>query len=116
MKNKPRPKIYIAVHDEVPDNMVPVLVSHAVLGAHLKRSSNNEYLKWLAQSFRKVIVRVEANEFNQCALLPDCHIAFESTVMHAAPSCVVSMPYTSPDIPEVLRNASLWDVAKQPKV
>ena len=31
-------KLYIAVLDEVPDHMVPVLVAHAILGAHIEFS------------------------------------------------------------------------------
>lgn len=32
---EPYYKIYIAVLDEVPDFMVPTLVAHSILGAHL---------------------------------------------------------------------------------
>ena len=37
-------KLYIAVLDEFPDYMVPTLVAHAVLGAHLNFMADAEIL------------------------------------------------------------------------
>ena len=56
-------KMYIAVLDEFPDFMTPTLVAHSVLSAHLKFEDNENYKKWLNESFRKCVVRVSQKEF-----------------------------------------------------
>lgn len=38
-------KMYIAILDEFPDYMVPTLVAHSVLAAHLKFQNNPIYKK-----------------------------------------------------------------------
>lgn len=40
-------KLYIAVLNEVPDFMVPTLVAHSMLGAHLAFDQDLIYDKWL---------------------------------------------------------------------
>ena len=51
-------KMYISVLDEFPDYMTPTLVAHAVLGAHLQFVDNSQYQKWLKESFKKCVVKV----------------------------------------------------------
>lgn len=71
--NEPYLKLYIAVLDEVPDFMVPTLVAHSVLGAHLEFNTTCfkyseeqlRYKKWLTESFRKCVVRVNRKEFEK---------------------------------------------------
>jgi hypothetical protein len=50
-------KLYIAVLDEVPDYMVPTLVAHAVLSAHLIFVDKPSYQEWIT-GFKKCVVRV----------------------------------------------------------
>ena len=76
--NGPYLKLYIAVLDEVPDFMVPTLVAHSMLGAHLQWQSEaplkefsegtwceEPYINWLHNSFRKCVVRVNRKEFEK---------------------------------------------------
>lgn len=104
-------KMYIAVLDKVPDNMVPTLVAHAVLSAHLKFSEqedNSDYQDWLANSFRKVTLKVNQKEFDKISQLP-CHLAFESTVLNGEFCCAVVYPLQN-NLPNVLKFARLWQV------
>ena len=82
-------KLYIAVLDEFPDYMVPTLVAHAVLGAHLNFMADAEILDifdeeraehlknynlWLSQSFKKCVVRVNQREFDRIAALSNVSV------------------------------------------
>lgn len=70
-------KLYIAVLDEFPDYMTPTLVAHSVLAAHLEFQDNPNYLKWLHESFKKCVVRVNQKEFAKIAELPFVHLGHE---------------------------------------
>ncbi len=102
----PSSKLYIAVLDEFPDYMVPTLVAHSVLGAHLAFEQYPEYKEWLSNSFKKCILRVNQKEFNKIILLPDVYLGHESTVLEGKTSCAVVMPRE--EIPKVLKFAKLW--------
>lgn len=120
-------KMYIAVLDEFPDYMVPTLVAHTVLGAHMKFSkwvSNvhdsagssyvyPQYMNWLEDSFKKCVVRVNQKEFNKIAELPIVYIGHEKRTLDGRDSCIVVCPYKKDEeLPNVLKFAKLW----KPKV
>jgi hypothetical protein len=108
-------KLYIAVLDEFPDYMVPTLVAHAVLGAHLKfyepdweyaHHDKPLYMDWIENSFKKVTVRVNQKEFAKIAALPEVYIGHEKNTLEGRDSCIVVCPRE--DIPNVLKFAKLW--------
>lgn len=106
-------KLYIAVLDEFPDYMTPTLVAHAVLGAHLEfsqtyyeRPAYPEYMDWLANSFKKCVVRVNQKEFAKIAALPDIYVAHEKKTLNGRDSCIVVCPRE--ELPNVLKFAKLW--------
>lgn len=102
-------KMYIAVLDDVPDHMVPTLVAHSVLGAHLQFQLNDIYNQWLKESFKKVTVRVNQKEFDKISALPVKYLGHENTTLDGRKSCVIPMPYRSQDqLPNVLKFAKLW--------
>lgn len=101
-------KMYIAVLDEFPDYMVPTLVAHSVLTAHLKFDGDLEYGEWLKNSFKKVVVRVNAKEFAKLQALNATHVGHENNTLGGKPSCVVCHPSYSKNIPNVLKFAKLW--------
>jgi hypothetical protein len=100
-------KLYIAVLDEFPDYMVPTLVAHSVLSAHLKFQDVPAYQKWLNESYKKCVVRVNRREFDKIAELPQVHLGHENNTLGGAPSCAVICPHES-DLPNVLKFAKLW--------
>lgn len=104
-------KLYIAVLDEFPDYMTPALVAHAVLGAHLKFAEYPEYQDWLKNSFKKVVVRVGAREFEKIMRFPRTYFAHEKHTMDGRTTCVVVCPIVG-ETPNVLKFAKLWDVKK----
>lgn len=112
-------KLYIAVLDEFPDYMVPTLVAHTVLGAHLEFSKSNEredlidkgprnpdYMNWLYKSFKKCVVRVNQKEFDKISALPDVYLGHENSTLEGRKSCAVVCPRE--ETPNVLKFAKLW--------
>lgn len=109
-------KMYIAVLDEFPDYMTPTLVAHAVLGAHLKFTTDpdvsvdqvHNYTDWLENSFKKVVVRVNQKEFDKIAALPNVYLGHEKKTLDSRDSCVVVCPLSNEELPNVLKFARLW--------
>jgi hypothetical protein len=109
-------KMYICVLDEFPDYMVPTLVAHAVLGAHLAFTIDPEigqkefrrYVMWLDNSFKKCVVRVNQKEFNKIFFLPDVYVAHEKNTLDGRDSCIVVCPRPDDELPNVLKFAKLW--------
>jgi hypothetical protein len=106
-------KLYIAVLDEVPDHMVPVLVAHTMLGAHLffynfYNHGSINYTCWLEDSFKKCVVRVNIKEFNKIANIPFTHLGHENTVLGGMKCCAIPLPTPNTELPNVLKFAKLW--------
>jgi hypothetical protein len=109
-------KLYIAVLDDFPDYMVPTLVAHAVLGAHMlfseKRTVKSynypRYMDWLKNSFKKCVVRVNQKEFAKIAALDDVYIGHEKNTLDGRDSCIVVCPMPNEELPNVLKFAKLW--------
>lgn len=112
-------KMYIAVLDEFPDHMTPVLVAHAVLGYHQyygygkgEDASEEEriYDRWLYTSFKKVILRVNEKEFDKISDLKGVELFHENKTLEGKNACAVLV--VGNDVPNVLKYAKLW----KPKV
>ena len=117
-------KMYIAILDAVPDQIVPTLVGHSVLGAHLEFEKNPRYQIWLQHSFKKCTVRVNEKEFEKIAALdhtvigPDIngqsrpkhhvYLGHENKTLDGRKSCAVVLPVADEDNPNVLKFAKLW--------
>ena len=100
-------KLYIAVLDEVPNHMVPVLVAHAILGAHLQfHGAYATYDEWLKDSFRKVVLQVNRKEFDKIAALPNVYLGHENSTLDGTKSCAVVSPRS--EYPNVLKFAKMW--------
>jgi hypothetical protein len=111
-------KMYIAVLDAVPDFMVPTLVAHSVLGAHLQFIQLNifnaapvypAYIDWLENSFRKVTLRVNQKEFDKIAALKHTYLGHENKTLQGRKSCAIALPCANEDRPNVLKFAHLWE-------
>lgn len=100
--------MYIAVLDAVPDYMVPTLVAHSILNAHIKFQDNEVYNNWLSESFKKVVIRVNKKEFGKIRDTLICHLGHENTILNAEPSCAIVLPVSSDNIPNVLKFAKAW--------
>lgn len=108
-------KLYIAVLDTFPAYMVPTLVAHSILGAHLQFSRAyiidetgpcKAYVDWLVDSFRKVTVKVNQKEFDKIAALDNVYLGHENTTLEGAKSCAIVCPRT--EYPNVIKFAKLW--------
>ena len=100
-------KMYIAVLDEFPDFMVPTLVAHSILAAHLQFENDAVYQDWLQNSFRKVVLRVNQKEFDKIAALDHVYLGHENKTLNAKKSCAVVCPLDG-DTPNVLKFAKMW--------
>lgn len=115
-------KMYIAVLDEFPDHMVPTLVAHAVLAAHLEFTkfdpsnivfAQSYYEEWLHNSFKKCVVRVNQKEFDKIRQLPnDVYVGHEKKTLEGRDSCIVVCPMPDEQLPNVLKFAKLWKPVK----
>lgn len=117
-------KMYIVVKEEVPDNMVPVLTAHSSLGAHLKftevektKSGVNTYTKWLKESYRKVVVKVNNKQFENIKRLNTdftdnygIYQGFENKTLNGSISCLVLIAEHG-SLPKDLSYAKLWNVS-----
>jgi hypothetical protein len=100
-------RLYIAVLDEFPDFMTPTLVAHSMLAAHLKFQDDPVYIKWLNESFKKCVVRVNQKEFDKITELPKVHLGHENNTLDGKKSCAVVCPMED-NLPNVLKFAKLW--------
>ena len=106
-------KRYIAVLDEVSDFMVPTLVAHSVLGAHLiwARQHLHQptiYDEWLCESFRECVVKVDRKTFEKIKQLDVTYLGHENKTLGGEKSCAVVYPVWSDNVPNVLKFAKLW--------
>lgn len=101
-------KMYIAVLDEAPDYMVPTLVAHSVINAHLKFQGEVGYEDWLANSYRKVTLRVNRKEYDKIKDSLQHWEGHENTICEGKGSCLVVDPVESDAVPNVLKFAKLW--------
>jgi len=101
-------KLYIAVLDEVPSYIVPTLVGHSVIGAHLWFQHEPIYIKWLNSSFKKCVVKVNRKEFSKISQLQNVYLGYENKTLEGEYSCAISLPCEDEDIPNVLKFAKLW--------
>lgn len=113
MSNTNYLKLYIAVLEDCPDFMVPTLVAHSMLGAHLEwvrshMSDPSLYDDWLINSFRKCVVRVNRKEFEKIKQLDKVYLGHENTTLGGEKSCAIPYPVWSNDLPNVLKFAKLW--------
>lgn len=110
-------KMYIAVLDQVPDFMVPTLVAHSVINAHMKFADADslheqffdDYQDWLENSYKKVTLRVNRKEFDKISALPYVWLGHENTTLEGKPSCVVVCPMDDDQRPNVLKFAKMWE-------
>jgi hypothetical protein len=110
-------KMYIAVLDQVPDFMVPTLVAHSVLAAHMKFAQMNlfnadpmypMYMDWLENNFSKVTLRVNQKEFDKIAALEHTYLGHENTTLEGRDSCAIPLVCANDDRPNVLKYAKMW--------
>lgn len=101
-------RLYICVLDSVPDYIVPTLVAHTMLGAHLEFSGDADYDYWVKESYKKCVVRVNQKEFDKISKIPFTFLGHESKTLDGIKSCAIPIPVTDGSLPNVLKFAKLW--------
>ena len=102
-------RLYIAVLDSVPDHMVPVLVAHTMLNAHVHFTNINsiQYKEWF-DIFKKCVVKVNQKQFNKIAELNNTWLGHENKTLGGIKSCAIPEPCSDENLPKVLKFAPLW--------
>lgn len=113
--NQPYLKLYIAVLDDVPDFMVPTLVAHSMLGAHMRFAGYDPtYDDWLQLSFRKCVIRVNRKEFAKIIQSSEqVYLGYENTTLGGEKCCAIPLPVYNNQVPNVLKYAKLWAPKKE---
>lgn len=113
-------RLYICVLDGVPDYMVPTLVAHTMLGAHIEFTARfaesipldinpySQYFEWLNSSFKKCVCMVNQKEFDKITAIPYTYLGHENHTLEGRKSCAIPIPVEGIDLPNVLRFAKLW--------
>ena len=73
-------KMYILVKESLPVGFAILAAAHASLAAYLKFKDTPEVMEWLAGPFRKVICRVNDDEFEAAKKCEDNVILTESAL------------------------------------
>jgi hypothetical protein len=124
-------KTYIAVRDDVPDDLVPLIVAHAILSAnevwgydqflglaphHAKaREHAAMWQLWKRHSFKKVVVRVTPEEFDFIESYFNTVACYEENVLGADDCVTVVLPLWKDEDRErarYLRELPLWAVKR----
>lgn len=108
--------MHIAVLDQVPDFIVPTLVAHTAIAAHMQFPTREQggaptyekYDDWLQNSFKKCVVRINQKEFDKIAALSGTYLGHKNTTLDARKSCAIPVPCEDDDRPNVLKFSKLW--------
>lgn len=105
-------KLYICVREEVDAFMVPTLVAHTILNAdtHFLFECGDEirtnYLDWFRESFKKVVLKVNAKEWKKILEIPNTYFGYENTQLWGEHSCAI-LPIME-EYPNVIKYAKTW--------
>lgn len=73
-------KMYIIVKDTVPDKLVPVITAHASLACYKKFEHNEDMIKWINETFKKVVCIANEIEFDKFKSEVDFVVLTESSL------------------------------------
>lgn len=98
-------KMYIVVRRTVPDQFVPVICAHASLICFLKYKDDVRMIEWLANSFKKCVVSVDVEQWNEVVQCKDYCVVRESALGDGIVALVFA---PRDDFEPVLKKLSLW--------
>lgn len=120
-------KRYIVIRDDVPNHIVPALVAHATLGAHLYFTGGTIapeiykgspdaitdemmilYDTWLTTSFRECVIKVDHKIFNKVSQIPNVYLGHENTTLGGEKCIALPPPQWSDSTLKVLKFGRLW--------
>lgn len=101
-------RLYIAVIDEVPDFIVPTLVAHTILNAHITFQEKEAWKYWWDTSFKKCVISVNRREYSKIIALDNVYQGHENKTLGGEKSCAIVLPMEDVALPNVLMFAKLW--------
>lgn len=84
-------KMYILIKESVPNNLAPVIAAHASLACYKKFEEDSDMKNWINSIFRKVVCKVNDNEFKNSKTAPKNLILTESALNNEE-VCIVFCP------------------------
>lgn len=73
-------KMYVLIHERVPDKLAPLVASHASLAGYLKYKDEPSTVEWVNSVFLKVICKVNEDQWERGKRADNHHILTESAL------------------------------------
>ena len=100
-------KMYICILENIPIGIAINSAAHASLMCHLKYQNDENYIKWLQTSFKKVTCKVTREEFEMCKNVDKSLVVTESR-LDDAEILVVLSPRSNEDWPAFIKKLNLF--------
>ena len=97
--------MYILIPDDVPTGIVPLVTAHASLSAYLRFVNDPDTIEWVTKSFKKVVVQVTREEFEESKQIERCVVITESSLDNKEVALVLMPRHVFP--PQV-KKYKLW--------
>ena len=98
-------KMYILILDDVPPGFAVLAAAHASLAGYLRFRDSPEVATWLSGSFRKVVCKVNADEFKHARELED-HVVLTESALGGREVAIAFRPRE--EWPKAFRILRLW--------
>lgn len=73
-------KMYILLHENLPDEFAPVVSAHASLACYLKFQEDEDMKNWVNSVFKKVICKIDTATFEKMKTEEKCIVLTESAL------------------------------------
>lgn len=98
-------KMYIIIHQDTPDHLVPVIAAHASLACFRQFEEDSDMQQWINAVFRKVVCVVDDTGFQQLKSEEKQVVLTESSLENKE-VCIAFCP--RPTYPKRFKYLSLW--------
>lgn len=98
-------RMYILIKDDIEPGLAVTAAAHGALACYLKFKNDPEMSAWLDRSFKKVVCRVDAKEFESAKTLGE-HVVMTESALGGAETAIVFKPRDK--WPKQFRSYRLW--------
>ncbi len=84
-------KMYILIKESVPSKFAPVIAAHASLACYKQYEQDENMQKWIASIFKKVVCKVNDQEFEN-AKKEEKHIVLTESALNNQEVCIAFSP------------------------
>lgn len=98
-------RMYILIKDDIEPGFAVTAAAHGALACYLKFKDDPDMAMWLDHSFKKVVCRVGAKEFESAKVFGD-HVVMTESALDGTETAIVFKPRE--DWPKPFRFYRLW--------